>query len=121
MGSKIWLSIPGMGKSCLRSPSRPGCLWVPASLIFSGAICFSIKRSGREFDHYPTSSAEVKNDRNNTSATRNAVVAWTGTNLPRTWTNLPRTGTNLPRIGTNLPRTGTNVPRSLRTDFEALR
>jgi hypothetical protein len=32
-----------------------------------GAICISVKRSGREVDHSP--SAEVKNDWNNTSAT----------------------------------------------------
>ena len=69
MGSNIWLSIPGRGKSCLPSPRRTGCLWVPASLMFSGAICLSIKLSGREVDHCPPSSAEVKNDWSNTSAT----------------------------------------------------
>ena len=83
IGAKMCLSIPCRGKSCLRSPSRSGCLWAPASLIFSGAICLSIKQLGPEFDHCPPSSAEVRNDWSNTPATRNAVVAWTGTNLPR--------------------------------------
>jgi hypothetical protein len=50
--------IPGRGKICLFSiaaraalgPTQPPIQWVPG-----------VKRQGREADHFPPSSAEVKN------------------------------------------------------------
>jgi hypothetical protein len=36
-------------------PTQPPIQWVP------GALCLQVKRPGREADHSPPSSAEVKN------------------------------------------------------------
>jgi hypothetical protein len=56
-------SIPSMARF-FASPHLPDRLWKLPSLLSSGywgAISPGVKRSGREADHSPPSSAEVKN------------------------------------------------------------
>jgi hypothetical protein len=55
-------SIPGSIR-CFSSPKRPGQFWVPPSLLYTGyggAFPPGVKQQGREADHSPLSSAEVK-------------------------------------------------------------
>jgi hypothetical protein len=62
-------SSPGKGKIFLRStssrlvlgPTKPLVLWVPV------ALSPGVKRPGRDADHSPPTSAEVKNTWNYTS------------------------------------------------------
>jgi hypothetical protein len=56
-------SIPGRGKRFSSTPQRPYRLWGPFSLISNGyrAVFPGVKQPGREADHSPPSSAEVKN------------------------------------------------------------
>jgi hypothetical protein len=57
-GSKI-----SRGKICLSSSTRPYRLWGFPGLINGYRGYFpGVKRPGREFDHSPSSSVEVKND-----------------------------------------------------------
>jgi hypothetical protein len=54
--------IPGRGKRFLSTPPYPERLWVPPSLsIIPRTLSAGLKRSGREADHSPPSSTEVKN------------------------------------------------------------
>jgi hypothetical protein len=56
-------SIPGRGKISVLStatipalgPTQPPIQWIP------GALSLGVKRPGREADHSPPSSAEIKN------------------------------------------------------------
>jgi hypothetical protein len=52
-------SIPGSGKIFFSTPQRPDPLWGPPSLLSNGYR--GVKQQGREADHSPPSSAEVKN------------------------------------------------------------
>jgi hypothetical protein len=66
MGYRLdgWGSIPGRGKRFFSSPQRPEKFWGPSSLISNGyrwVVFARVKRSERESDHSPPSSAEVKN------------------------------------------------------------
>jgi hypothetical protein len=56
-------SIPGMGKRFFSSPWLADRLWgIPSLLYNRTGGCFpGVKRQGREADHSPLSSAEVKN------------------------------------------------------------
>jgi hypothetical protein len=57
-------SIPGGGWEFFSSPPRPERLWGRPSLLsngYLGALSLGKKRPGREADHSPPSSAEVKN------------------------------------------------------------
>jgi len=73
---------------CLRTEcwgKHPPIQWVP------GALSLGVKRSGREADHSPPSSAEVKNAWSYTSTPHYASLAWcsvksTRTTLPSTFT-----------------------------------
>jgi hypothetical protein len=85
-----WLNSPGFefrqGQESLRPPYRPDRLWGTPSVIFNwhrGAFP-DVKRPGREADHSPPSSVEVKNEWIYTSAlnVHYAFMAWTGTTLP---------------------------------------
>jgi hypothetical protein len=51
-------------------PTQPPTQWVP------GALSLGIKRSGREADHSPQSSAEVKNGWSYTSTPQYVFMAW---------------------------------------------
>jgi hypothetical protein len=60
-----WYSIPGKRKIFFSSPRRPDRLWGPPSLLsngYQGSIT-GVKWPGREADHSPASSVEVKNGR----------------------------------------------------------
>jgi hypothetical protein len=51
-------------------PTQPPIQWVP------GALSLGVKVSGREADHSPSSSAEVKNAWSYTSAPQYTFMAW---------------------------------------------
>jgi hypothetical protein len=56
-------SIPGGGWEFFSSPPLPERLWGPLSLLsngYQGSLSLGVKRPGREADHSPPSSAEVK-------------------------------------------------------------
>jgi hypothetical protein len=56
-------SIPGGCWEFFSSPPRPEWLWGPPSLLsngYQGLLSLGVKRPGREADHSPPSSAEVK-------------------------------------------------------------
>jgi hypothetical protein len=55
------VSIPGRGKRLSSSAQRPGRLWGPPYPMDTGASSPGVKRPGRETDHTPPSSAEMKN------------------------------------------------------------
>jgi len=67
--------------SCLMT-TQPSIQWVP------GALSLGVKWPGREADHTPQSSAEVKNAWSYTSTPQYVFMAWypvtksTGTTLP---------------------------------------
>jgi hypothetical protein len=51
------------GSRIFSSQNRPGRLWGPPNLLFNGyggALSSGVKRPGREIDHSPPTSAEVK-------------------------------------------------------------
>jgi hypothetical protein len=57
-------SIPGTGKRFFSIPQRTDWLWGPPNLLsdgYRGALYLVVKRPGRETDHSPPSSVEVKN------------------------------------------------------------
>ena len=69
-GQEIFLfSRPVMG------PTQPPIHWVP------GAMPSRVKRPGRQFDHSPPSSAEVKNEWSHTSTSTRAFVMCGGITL----------------------------------------
>jgi hypothetical protein len=51
-------------------PTQPPIQWVP------GVLSLRVKRPGREADHSPPSSAEVKNAWSYTSTPQYAFMAW---------------------------------------------
>jgi hypothetical protein len=67
-----WVSVPARGKKFLSSLQRPDQLWDPPSVksgsysyqppsqLVPRALSLRLKRLGREADHLPPSSAEVK-------------------------------------------------------------
>jgi hypothetical protein len=60
-GVRIW---SGRDKRFFSTPQSPGRLWGPLSLLsngYRGALFPGVKRLGREADHSPPSSSEVKN------------------------------------------------------------
>jgi hypothetical protein len=63
-------SNPGVGWEFFSSPLRPHWFWLP------GALSLGIKRPGREADHSPPSSAEVKNVWTVLALHQNAFMAW---------------------------------------------
>jgi hypothetical protein len=60
-GVGVWVPI---GSRIFSSPRRPGRLWGPLNLLsngYGGGVSFlEVKRPGREADHSPPTSAEVK-------------------------------------------------------------
>jgi len=68
------------------SPKRPHHLWGPPNLLFSGYWCSfpELKRTGRDVDHSAPSSAGVKNEWINASATL-CALSWMGTSYLATW------------------------------------
>jgi hypothetical protein len=67
----IFIWRPGKSWEFFPSPPRPDRLWSPPSFLSSGyqGHSLGVKRPGREADHSPPSSAEVKN-------------AWSCTSIP---------------------------------------
>jgi hypothetical protein len=64
MGLDGLATIPCRGKKFFSSPQRPDRLWGSHSLLYNGyrgALSPWVKRSGREADQSPPSSAEVEN------------------------------------------------------------
>jgi hypothetical protein len=58
-------SIPGRGKGFFLWPLCPDRLWGPPSFLYNGyrgSFPWGKARPGRDTDHSPTSSAEVKNE-----------------------------------------------------------
>jgi hypothetical protein len=60
----VGVQVP-VGSNIFSSPRRPDHLWVPPSLLsksngYRGGFCPGVKRPGREADHSPPTSAEVK-------------------------------------------------------------
>jgi hypothetical protein len=66
LGSFLFIiaSRPALG------PTQPPIQWVP------GALSLGVKRPGREADHSPPSSAEVKNAWSYTSTPQYVFMAW---------------------------------------------
>jgi hypothetical protein len=66
----IWGSNSGTSKRLFSSAERTNQLCEPSRLVFDGYKVYfpGIKRAGRETDHSPTSSSEVKNEWSYTSA-----------------------------------------------------
>jgi hypothetical protein len=64
-------------------PIQPPIQWV------SGALSLGVKRPGREADHSPPSSAEVKNAWSYTSTTQYAFMAWCSVKSTGTTLRLP--------------------------------
>jgi hypothetical protein len=59
-GVGVWVSV---GVRIFTSPCRPDRLWGPPNLLsngYRGALSLRVKRPGRESDHSPPTSAEVK-------------------------------------------------------------
>jgi hypothetical protein len=58
----VGVRVP-VGARIFNSPCRPDRLWGPASLLsngYGGALSLGVKLPGREADHSPRTSAEVK-------------------------------------------------------------
>ena len=55
-------SIPSWKKKLFSDPKLPENLWPPPILLIKGYFLGGAKRPGREADHIPLSSAEVKNE-----------------------------------------------------------
>jgi hypothetical protein len=68
-GLGIFIFTTAMSRTAL-GPTQPPIQWVP------GALPLGVKRPGREVDHSPPSSAEVKNEWSYTSITPYASMAW---------------------------------------------
>jgi hypothetical protein len=70
-------SQKGLGIFLFATVSRPalGPIRPPIQKV-PGALSLGINRPGREADHSPTSSAEVKNARSYTSTPTSAFMAW---------------------------------------------
>jgi hypothetical protein len=70
----------GAIKGFFSSPPCPDWLWGPSSPLSKGmeggALSPEVKRSGRESDHSPPSSAEVKNAWSYTSTPQYAFMAY---------------------------------------------
>jgi hypothetical protein len=62
-------SNPGKGRRFLSYPKHPDQLWSPHSTVsmVTGVLAFGVKRLGRDTDHSPPSSVEVKNEWSSTS------------------------------------------------------
>jgi hypothetical protein len=65
-------TIPAEGKGFFSSPDGPDRLWGPSSLLFNGyrGNFAGVKRSGREVNHSPPSSVNVRNGCSYTPVTR---------------------------------------------------
>jgi hypothetical protein len=77
-GWMIGVSNPGSGWEFFSSPPRQEWLWGPTQPPIQwvpGALSLGVKRPGREADHPPPSSAEVKNEWSYTSTPQYALMA----------------------------------------------
>jgi hypothetical protein len=75
--SLSWITVPILGNFLFTTasrtalePTQPPIQWVPESLSLG------VKRPGREADHSPPSSAEVKNAWSYTSTPQHVFMAW---------------------------------------------
>jgi hypothetical protein len=62
MDGRDW--IPDRGKTFFSIPQCPGKLWCPPNLLYNEyrwILPWGLSNQGRETDHSPSSSAEVKN------------------------------------------------------------
>jgi hypothetical protein len=77
-GWMIGGSNPDTGWGFFSSPPRSDRFWGSFSLLSSrlGSLSLEIKWPGRESDHSPPSSAEVKNAWSYTSTSQHAIKAW---------------------------------------------
>jgi hypothetical protein len=57
----VWVRVP-VESRIFSSPSRPDRLWGPHNLLSYGygALSAGVKRQGREADHSPPTSGEIK-------------------------------------------------------------
>jgi hypothetical protein len=62
--ANVFIVLPALG------PIQPPIQWV------SGAVSMGVKRPGREAEHLPPSSAEVKNAWSYTSTQQYTFIAW---------------------------------------------
>jgi len=79
----VWGSNSGRGRGLFSSPQGAERPWGPPSFLFGGyrASFLGIKQSGREVDHPPPCSADVKNEWSHTFAPPYAFWAFRGKNL----------------------------------------
>jgi hypothetical protein len=79
---EVGVRVP-VGSRIFTSPGRPDRLWGPPNLLYNGywGLFPMIKRPGREADHSPSTSAEVKKMWIYTSIPPYAFIS-TGTTLP---------------------------------------
>ena len=99
------------------SPKCPDRLWGPPSLLFNGYrdSLPGVVRPGREADHSPSPSAEVKNEWSYTSST---FIAWTRTGSSYTFFPL-RTGYTPRQPVVERPEP-TFLPRTRETKFHLI-
>jgi hypothetical protein len=79
-GLEIFLLTTGSRPAL--GPNQPPIQWVP------GALSLEVKRQGREADHSPPYSAEVKNVWSYNSTPQYVFMAWCSVKKS-TWTTLP--------------------------------
>jgi len=71
-----WGSVPGRGKKCFSSPKHPDWLWGPSSLVFK-LFPPGLKQLWHEDNHWPPSTAVVKNEWDYTFAPP-CMFSWCG-------------------------------------------
>jgi hypothetical protein len=86
----VWGSNPVTGKRFSSSPNRPDRFWDPPGLLLNGyRISFrEEKRPGRELNHIPPFSADVKNEWKHTSTPPTHLCGMDKNNLTFTYTRL---------------------------------
>jgi hypothetical protein len=74
-GRGVGVRVP-VGSRIFSSPCRPDRIWSQPNLLSNGGFSPEVKRQGREADHSPPASAEVKKIWIYTSTPPYAFMAW---------------------------------------------